>query len=75
MSSRGKVNIYERPDLTSKIIATLKYNDCIIINDTLKKEQHNSENWLDVYNRAHIEKGFILNKNLAEKPTYHLPVK
>ncbi|HEY1196222.1 hypothetical protein [Flavobacterium sp.] len=53
----------------------MKYNDWIIINDTLKKEQHNSENWLDVYDRAHIEKGFILNKNLAEKPTYHLPVK
>lgn len=74
VSSKGKINIYERPDLTSKIIANLKYNDWIIINDTLKKEHSNSEDWLDIYDRENMVKGYILNRDLAEKPSYSFPV-
>ncbi|TDW46587.1 hypothetical protein EV144_106259 [Flavobacterium sp. 270] len=75
VSSKSKINIYEEPNETSKVVATLKYNDWIIVNDTLKKQQNSSEGWLDIFDKVHYEKGYILNKNLAEKPTYNFPVK
>lgn len=74
ISSKSKIKIYESPDITSKVVATLKYNDWIIINDTLKKNQEISQDWLDIYDREHLEKGYILNKDLAEKPTYNFPI-
>lgn len=73
ISSKANVNIYESPDTTSKVISSLKYNDWIIINDTLNKQQKGSENWLDIDDRVNFIKGFILNKGLAEKPVYNLP--
>lgn len=75
VSSKEQINIYEEPNEASKIVASLKYNDWIIINDTVKSQSNEDEEWLDIYDRANIEKGYILNKNLAEKPTYNLPIK
>lgn len=75
VSSKSKINIYEEPNETSKVVATLKYNDWIIINDTVKKQTDGNNLWLDIYDRANYEKGYIISKNLAEKPTYNLPIK
>ncbi|TPG41962.1 hypothetical protein [Flavobacterium pectinovorum] len=76
VSSKSKISIYTQPDTTSKVVSKLKYNDWVIVNDTVNKQSNNNNLWLDIYDRVSFRKGYILNKNLAQKPTYeNLPVK
>jgi hypothetical protein len=70
VSSKNKVAMYTSPDVSSEVVENLKYNDWIIINDTVKNESTGNNSWLDVYDRVNFRKGYILNKDLAEKPTY-----
>ncbi|WP_264530860.1 hypothetical protein [Flavobacterium sp. N502540] len=70
VSSKNKVAMYTSPDLSSEVVENLKYNDWIIINDTVKNESTGNNSWLDVYDRVNFRKGYILNKDLVEKPTY-----
>ncbi len=76
VSSKTKINIYAEPDTNSKVVSKLKYNDWVIVIDTVNKQSNSSNLWLDIYDKVNFEKGYILNKNLAQKPTYkNLPVK
>lgn len=76
VSSKSKINIYAEPDTTSKVVSKLKYNDWVIVNDTVNKQSNSSNLWLYICDKVNFEKGYILNKNLAQKPTYkNLPVK
>lgn len=76
ISSKSKINLYALPDSTSKVVSRLKNNDWVIVNDTVKKQFGNNNLWVDVYDMVNFEKGFILSKNLVQKPTYkNLPIK
>ncbi|OHT44983.1 hypothetical protein [Flavobacterium tructae] len=70
VSSKNKVAMYTSPDVSSEVVENLKYNDWVIINDTVEKGSTGNNSWLDVYDRVNFRKGYILNKDLAEKPTY-----
>lgn len=76
VSSQSRVKMYASPDVSSEVVTSFKYNDWIIINDTVKKQSGENNLWLDVYDMISFRKGYILNKDLAEKPTYkNLPIK